>query len=343
MSNYKSTLQTNNSALSANNIDLQSLIEQANSLPDATNGVELPTLTNTGTASDLLKDKQLIGQDGSIVTGTFTLDDVAEDQDELIADIITALDSKASGITPTGTIQITENGVYNVTNYASANVDIEIPEATPPVIQQLTVTENGTYTVPSGVDGYSPVVVNVASSGGGESSDAEIPWLTREITSYSNPTLTTLGAYALSGTKITNLNLPALTTIAGYAFYECTTLTSLTLPSLTEIPYNGFRQYKGLVTADLPALKKIGSNGLYQCTNLTSLILRGSTLCTLVAGSTLTGSKILGGTGYVYVPRSLLSSYQSASNWSNISAQFRALEDYTVDGTITGALDTTKI
>lgn len=30
-----------------------------------------------------------------------------------------------------------------------------------PVINQLSVTENGTYTAPSGVDGYSPVVVNV--------------------------------------------------------------------------------------------------------------------------------------------------------------------------------------
>lgn len=30
-----------------------------------------------------------------------------------------------------------------------------------PVINPLTVTENGTYTAPSGVDGYSPVTVNV--------------------------------------------------------------------------------------------------------------------------------------------------------------------------------------
>lgn len=30
-----------------------------------------------------------------------------------------------------------------------------------PVVQPLSVTQNGTYTVPSGVDGYSPVTVNV--------------------------------------------------------------------------------------------------------------------------------------------------------------------------------------
>jgi hypothetical protein len=32
-----------------------------------------------------------------------------------------------------------------------------------PVIESLSVTTNGTYTAPSGVDGYSPVTVNVPS------------------------------------------------------------------------------------------------------------------------------------------------------------------------------------
>lgn len=36
-----------------------------------------------------------------------------------------------------------------------------------PVVEQLSVTENGTYNAPSGVDGYNPVEVNVASSSGG--------------------------------------------------------------------------------------------------------------------------------------------------------------------------------
>lgn len=34
-------------------------------------------------------------------------------------------------------------------------------EAADPVIEALNVTENGTYTAPDGVDGYSPVTVNV--------------------------------------------------------------------------------------------------------------------------------------------------------------------------------------
>ena len=39
----------------------------------------------------------------------------------------------------------------------------------------------------------------------------------------------------------------------------------------------------------------------------------------------------------------LVDSYKAATNWSTYADQIRALEDYTVDGTTTGALDETKV
>lgn len=90
MSN-KSILQSNNEALSANNLDLQSLIDQANALPDA-GGVELPSLSNEGTASDMLSGKQLIDSDGNIITGTFTIDSELSTQDDLISQIQAIVD-----------------------------------------------------------------------------------------------------------------------------------------------------------------------------------------------------------------------------------------------------------
>lgn len=47
--------------------------------------------------------------------------------------------------------------------------------------------------------------------------------------------------------------------------------------------------------------------------------------------------------GYIYVPRSMVDTLKSATNWSTYADQIRALEDYTVDGTTTGELDESKI
>jgi hypothetical protein len=61
---------SNKSNLQANNIDLQAILNSINELPEAGSGVALPELTNEGTASDLLSGKQLIDQEGNVVTGT---------------------------------------------------------------------------------------------------------------------------------------------------------------------------------------------------------------------------------------------------------------------------------
>lgn len=97
-------------------------------------GVELPELTNPGASPDLMEGKQLLDGYGRVVDGTFSLTKEITEQDSLIDRIKAALRGKAA--------------------------------ASAPVIRALEVTENGTYTAPDGVHGYSPVVVNVAASGG---------------------------------------------------------------------------------------------------------------------------------------------------------------------------------
>lgn len=159
-------------------------------------------------------------------------------------------------------------------------------------------------------------------------SGAEILWLTREVTEYSNPTLTHLGPYALSGTQVTALDLPALATISAYSFYNCTTLENVNFPCLTEIPMNGFREYGGVVRADFSALEKIGSNGFYKCVKLETLIIRTDSVCTVASGTVWTGTPILAGTGFIYVPKNLIDQYAAATNWAALAAQFRAIEDY---------------
>ena len=57
-----------------------------------------------------------------------------------------------------------ENGVYNVPSGVDGfnPVTVDVPSYTP-VIEPLTITENGIYTAPVGTDGYSPVSVSVHS------------------------------------------------------------------------------------------------------------------------------------------------------------------------------------
>lgn len=166
------------------------------------------------------------------------------------------------------------------------------------------------------------------TTGEGDSPGAEVQWLTREVTEYSNQTLTHLGPYALSGTQVTSLHLPALTTISAYSFYNCTTLEDVNFPCLTEIPANGFREYGGVVRADFSVLRRIGSNGFYKCTKLETLIIRTDSVCTVVSGTVWTGTPILSGIGFIYVPKNLLESYKIATNWSSLATRFRAIEDY---------------
>ena len=96
------------------------------------------------------------------------------------------------GVKPSGTLEISENGVYNVYSYASASVDVHPSESLSEtylsngsytitgefnggvitvdvpssqfVTEILNVSANGTYNPGEGVDGYSQVVVDVHPS-----------------------------------------------------------------------------------------------------------------------------------------------------------------------------------
>ena len=131
--------------------------------------------------------------------------------------------------------------------------------------------------------------------------------------------------------------------IGASAFEYCSNLTSVCFPAVTSIGAYAFQNCSGLISADFSLASSIGSSAFNSCFSLTSLILRKTdTICTL-SSSVFVSTPIKSGTGYIYVPRALVDTYKSASNWSTLAAQFRALEDYTVDGTISGELDPSKI
>lgn len=141
-------------------------------------------------------------------------------------------------------------------------------------------------------------------------------------------------------TTLKTVKMQALTTMPSYAFAYCNALTEVALGDMLQIASNAFRGCTSLTLVDIQAQTAASGNivaqAFYNCISLSALVLRYSAVATLMATSALQNTAIASGTGYIYVPRALLSSYQTATNWSTYAAQFRALEDYTDDGTING-------
>ena len=147
---------------------------------------------------------------------------------------------------------------------------------------------------------------------------------------------------ALIDRSITEISSSSAISIGSSAFSYCSKLTTVDFPAATSIRSSAFDSCSALTTANFPAATSIGSNAFRSCSSLKSLLLRGNDVCALSNKNAFSSTKISSGTGYIYVPSSLIEQYKAATNWSAYSAQFRALEDYTVDGTITGELDPAK-
>jgi hypothetical protein len=118
------------------------------------------------------------------------------------------------------------------------------------------------------------------------------------------------------------------TSVGRNAFTDCKSLTKVKFLSATSIAMNAFGYCIALTTADFHALTSINSYAFYTCRSLATVILRNTTVCTLASKDAFESTPIKTGTGYIYVPRSLVDTYKAASKWSTYANQFRAIEDY---------------
>lgn len=204
------------------------------------------------------------------------------------------------GVKPSGTLEISENGVYNVYSYSSASVDvhpsislsetyisngnynitgefnggvIKVDVPSPQfVTETLNVSSNGTYNPGEGVDGYSQVVVDVPQSVTGFT-QKNLTEGTVEIINLDN-SASFVASIAFTGNKtIQTVNLPYATSVGNSAFYSCTSLTQVSLPVCSYIGYQTFCLCKSLSQISLPVCSDIGYQAFMSCYSLSKISL----------------------------------------------------------------------
>lgn len=191
---YNNNLRTNNNILS-------SILDSINNLPRVDgdgNNAALPELTNEGAASDLLSGKQLINQEGEVVTGTIATK--------------TSNDLTASGATvsvPAGyyaantnrTVQSAEQAAPSVTidpaglitastvqseGYVNAGTKTTMKQLTTQGAMTVIPGETEQVAVPAGVYTTGAIVVGAVPSG--ESTEIDYSQIAFDVSEIVVPT-----------------------------------------------------------------------------------------------------------------------------------------------------------
>lgn len=97
---------------------------------------------------------------------------------------------------------------------------------------------------------------------------------------------------------------------------------------VTKLRDRAFLNMPELTGVDFALVASIGENAFQNSAKLSTIILRYGTLVTIENTNALANTPIAKGTGYIYVPKALIDSYKTATNWATYANQFRAIEDY---------------
>ena len=141
---------------------------------------------------------------------------------------------------------------------------------------------------------------------------------------------TTIGSNNFQSCEnLESIDLPMVTGSSGVYFCAgCEKLVSINIPSLTELGTYAFQSCSVIEKIDLPLVESIGNYSFRYTKKLKTLILRYEGVVAAKGSGIFSGSSISSSTGYIYVPKALIDSYKTATNWATYANQFRAIEDY---------------
>lgn len=242
-------------------------------------------------------------------------------------------------IEPSGEINITENGTYDVASYGVANINVSgdpVLETSYRSLLDSTLGANTTK-LPSDLT----LIGNYAFY---EKTNLALTELSDTITAIGNYAfndctnlainklpndLTYIGSRAFYNCRKIKFNkIPDnVPLIDNSTFYMCYGLERLTMSNaLTSIGEGAFRNCTGLIYVEcFDKLTSIG-NRTFQDTAIETFIIRRTTPPSLNTTSFL-NTPIASGTGYIYVPDEAINTYKSATNWSTYASQIKPISE----------------
>ena len=184
------------------------------------------------------------------------------------------------GVKPSGTLEISGNGIYNVYSYAAASVDIH-----PSISLLETYISNGVYNITGEFNG-GIVNVNVPTDGINGWDQKSFTEGVIEIINVYNSASFVASSMFMSNKKIKTVNLPYATSVGVRAFRMCTSLSQVNLPMCDYIGFDAFWGCWSLSQFSLPVCTYISDSAFGSCRSLTQVDLP---MCSYIGNKAFAG------------------------------------------------------
>lgn len=312
-------------------------------LIDSKGKVITGTMPNNGTISstmDGINTKSVAIPQGYTSGGTVSLDNTIDNevdtQADLISQIVSTLENKAVEV-KYKEVEYSENEDDIIDGSISSYTNDRVKIIRSYAFGHCTSITTVNFPVCTNIDSYafyrcnSLTTVSFPACTGIEYNAF---YSCNSLKSVNFPACTAIGNYAFQYcSSLTSISFPACTIINNATFSNCTSLTSVNFPACHWVGTAAFWNCFNLTAVNLYSCASIWNNTFKNCYNLSSIMLTSKYCCQLAASNAFSSTPYAGysasfsGTPYIYVPASLITKYQSATNWAYFSSYFSAIED----------------